>query len=70
MANYYINTNAQANGDHEVHSDPCSYMPNTSNRVDLGFHANCQSAVIDAKSRWPNARINGCYYCSKACHTT
>lgn len=70
MARYYINRNAQSNGDHEVHVDPCSYMPDASNRVDLGNHPNCQSAVRDAKSRWPNERINGCYYCCNACHTT
>lgn len=41
MAHYYINTNAQTNGDHEVHIDPCSYMPDAINRVDLGYHPNC-----------------------------
>lgn len=70
MAQYYINKNAQANGDHEVHSDPCSFMPNSSNRIDLGWHTNCFNAVAAAKARWPNDRINGCYYCCNACHTS
>lgn len=70
MPQYYINKNAQANGDHEVHSDPCSFMPAPANRVDLGYHASCHTAVADAKRRWPQDRINGCYYCSTACHTS
>lgn len=70
MPQYYVNTNAQQNGDHEVHTDPCPYPPNAANRVDLGWHANCFGAVVSAKQRWPHARINGCYYCCGACHTT
>ncbi len=27
MANYYVNKNAQANGDHEVHKSGCSWIP-------------------------------------------
>lgn len=27
MSNYYVNMNAQSNGDHEVHKSGCSYMP-------------------------------------------
>ena len=72
MPNFIINSNAQANGDHEVHNTTtgCSHMPAASNQVALGYHPNCQSAVADAKRRWPNNRINGCYYCANACHTS
>lgn len=70
MPQYCINRNAQANGDHEVHSIPCDYLPAPENRIDLGYHANCYPAVADAKSRWPTLRINGCYHCSSACHTS
>ncbi len=31
MGSYYVNKNAQTNGDHEVHKNPCSYMPETVN---------------------------------------
>lgn len=27
MARYYVNNNAQANGDHEVHELGCTFMP-------------------------------------------
>ncbi len=72
MARFIINKNAQNNGDHEVHNktEGCSFMPNIENQVDLGFHQNCHGAVATAKSRWPSDRINGCYYCSNACHTS
>ncbi len=71
MPTFIINSNSQSNGDHEVHNTTtgCSYMPAPENRVDLGYHPNCQSAVADAKGRWPKNRINGCYYCATTCHT-
>lgn len=72
MPNYVINKNQQANGDHEVHdiTNGCSYMPASENQISLGYHPSCQSAVLDAKRRWPGYRINGCYYCCKPCHTS
>ena len=67
MAKYYVNKNAQANGDHEVHKDGCSYMPNSENRTYLGDYDSCHGAVKKAKETYPQS--NGCYYCAKACHT-
>lgn len=71
MPAFIVNSNPQPNGDHEVHntSTGCIYMPSPSNQIDLGFLPTCQSAVADAKRRWPGHRINGCYYCANACHT-
>lgn len=65
MWNYYVNRNAQSNGDHEVHKEGCDYMP--SNRVDLGFFSACQSAVAEARRHYSS--VNGCYWCSRPCHT-
>lgn len=72
MPQYIINKNQQSNGDHEVHdkTNGCSYMPETANQIDLGYHATCDGAVSDAKRRWPQERINGCYYCCNPCHTS
>lgn len=73
MPKYIINKNPQPkNGDHEVHNltAGCSHLPLPVNQIDLGYHNNCQGAVAHAKSKWPGDRINGCYYCSNACHTT
>ncbi len=71
MHRFVLNSNAQSNGDHEVHntSTGCSHMPSPGNQIDLGIHFACQSAVAAARQQWPNHRINGCYYCANACHT-
>ena len=72
MPQFTINTNAQANGDHEVHnlSTGCAYMPSPQSQAALGEHASCAGAVAAAKRQWSNNRINGCCYCCNACHTT
>lgn len=70
MPQYCINRNQQSNGDHEVHQNPCVYLPAPENQIDLGYHANCFAAVAHAKAQWPQSRINGCAYCSTACHTS
>ena len=68
MTRYYVNMNAQDNGDHEVHTSDCSYLPDPSNRQDLGLFSNCRDAVQQAKKYYPQS--NGCFYCSLPCHTS
>ena len=68
MAVYYVNTNAQANGDHEVHRSDCVYLPNPENRMPLGNFPNCRGAVRKAKVLYPTA--DGCKHCSPECHTS
>ena len=63
--NYYVNNNAQANGDHEVHREGCTYMP--TNKTHLGVFNKCQDAV-NAARRY-HTQVNGCAYCSSECHT-
>ena len=67
MTRYYVNKNAQANGDHEVHESGCSYLPAAENRIYLGDFSNCRDAVAEARRHYRQS--NGCYYCSRACHT-
>ena len=64
---YYVNKNAQRNGDHEVHRDGCSYLPAVSNRIYLGNFETCHPAVTAARGHY--AQVNGCYWCSRDCHT-
>ena len=64
---YYVNKNAQNNGDHEVHKDTCSYLPDPQNREFLGSYESCMPAVAEAKKKYPKS--NGCFYCSRTCHT-
>ena len=71
MPSYCVNKNAQSNGDHEVHDltpGACNRLPDYSNRLDLGYHFNCQLAVRQAKSTYWQS--NGCWYCCPSCHTT
>lgn len=65
---YYVNKQAQNNGDHEVHDEACSYLPAITNRIYLGEFYSCQSAVIEAAKHY--LKTNGCYYCSRTCHTS
>lgn len=65
--NYYVNTRAQANGEHEVHRDGCRWMPSEENTQHLGAFGACHDAVAMAKRTYRKA--NGCSYCSPACHT-
>jgi len=66
MTSYYVNQNAQANGDHEVHTAACLYQ--RSHMLYLGEFPTCEGAVRAAKQHYPQS--NGCYTCSHACHTT
>lgn len=69
MKSYYVNKNAQDNGDHEVHDESCSRLPISSNREYLGEFNTCGPAVQKAKDNGYK-KANGCYYCSRPCHTT
>ncbi|NER17014.1 hypothetical protein [Spongiivirga citrea] len=68
MPRYYVNRNAQSNGDHEVHKSGCSWLPQEENRIYLGLFDNCKPAVREAKKYY--SQVNGCYYCSRDCHTS
>ena len=70
MPNYCVNKDAQSNGDHEVHdlASTKGCLPLASNRLSLGWHANCRDAVAAAKATY--SKSNGCYYCANDCHTT
>lgn len=67
MKKYYVNKNPQSNGDHEVHSENCRFLPNEANRKLLGYYSSCKAAVNKAKEYYN--QVNGCYYCSRDCHT-
>ena len=66
MAKYYVNKNAQDNGDHEVHKYDCSWLPKPENREYLGDFSSCRGAVQKAKKKYPTA--DGCKWCSLECH--
>lgn len=67
MTTYYVNKNAQSNGDHEVHTTSCSWLPEPQNREYIGIFSSCREAVREAKKKYK--KVNGCFYCSRECHT-
>ncbi len=67
MKKYYVNKNAQNNGDHEVHHEDCRYLPEIDNRTYLGEFSSCIGAVAAAKKIY--TITNGCMTCSNLCHT-
>jgi hypothetical protein len=64
---YYVNKHAQSNGDHEVHTENCRYLPGIADRMYLGDYSSCKPAVDEAKKTYPAA--DGCKTCSPSCHT-
>lgn len=66
MPKYYVNRNEDDRGHHEVHKEGCHRMPN--NRMDLGNHSSCHTAVAQARLSYSTA--DGCKICSSECHTT
>ena len=64
---YYVNNNAQDNGDHEVHKEGCYWLSLATDTTYLGEFYSCSGAVQKAKETFPSA--NGCAHCSSACHT-
>lgn len=68
MPFYVINLNAQPGSrDNEVHEKACSFIQQSRNLKDLGFHFSCHDAVLGAK-RQGYRNADGCYYCCHPCH--
>lgn len=65
MEYYYVNNNAQPNGDHEVHKEICKVLPTS--RTYLGFFSNCYEAVAEANKKFPG-KADGCAWCCPDCH--
>lgn len=65
---YYVNKNAQVNGDHEVHKSTCPWLPNIENRIYLGEYYNSHDAVRAAKKYY--IQSNGCVHCCPESHTS
>lgn len=65
---FYVNKNAQPNGDHEVHRATCSWLPDVENRQYLGEFSTSQEAVRAAKKHYNH--VDGCAYCCPESHTS
>ena len=47
---FYVNTNAQPNGDHEVHRSTCAWLPDVENRIYLMSTEQKKGHVISRNS--------------------
>ncbi|EOD5128133.1 hypothetical protein [Vibrio parahaemolyticus] len=54
---YYVNDNAQDNGDHEVHNAGCSHLDKIQSKSYLGLFDNCSDAVVEAKKCITNQMV-------------
>ncbi len=66
---YYINLNAQSNGDHEIHVPGCGHFPQVLNALPLGVHSSCAAAKTTARQRYQGWIVDGCKHCLPECHT-
>ena len=69
MKHYYFNDNVDDKGNHEVHTEDCSFLPAAKNRTYIGYFADCSSAIAAAKASHPYDSFDGCYFCCNPCHT-
>jgi hypothetical protein len=67
MPNYIVNRQPQATGEHEVHETTCSHLPDINNQQHLGSFSTCMQAVVEARRHYTN--VDGCFWCSRSCHT-
>ena len=65
MDKYYVNNNPQPTGEREVHKEGCDHFP--SDNKYLGEYKKCQEAIQKAKEYYEN--VDGCYWCTRECHT-
>lgn len=68
---YYLNLNAQSNGDHEIHKETCPYYYKNKNGFNfelLGAFSNELEAVKYARIKHPSFKIDGCAYCCPNAH--
>lgn len=64
---FYVNVNAQAGGEHEVHRVDCRHGANEENRLYLGSHSGGVEAVRAAGAHFET--VDGCMYCCPEAHT-
>lgn len=68
---YYLNLNAQYNGEHEIHKETCYYytMYNSGYNFELlGSFLSEYDAMRTAKEKHPTMKLDGCVFCFKNIH--
>lgn len=68
MPEYLYNVNVDENGNHEVHTTNCNYLPSVLNQKSLGWHTDCKEAISYAKRVTGRPNFDGCFHCCSECH--
>lgn len=68
MPYYYFKNTTDEKGNHEVHTENCSWLPDLSNRTGIGYYSNCKEAIRAAKNKNLSKSFDGCYHCCNDCH--
>lgn len=68
MAEFYVEINAQDNGEHVVHISECSLLPSKETMQYLGSISNTKSAVKKA-AELLRKQASGCSHCTPAYQT-
>ena len=68
MKHYYINnTTKNPNGNNEVHTEDCRYLPSLTNRTYLGYFTDGIAAVAAATAKG-YSKADGCIHCCPEAH--
>ena len=65
MQNYYFYIYPDINGNYEVHTENCYYLPSELSRQYIGRYSSCQAAIIAAQIAYPDKKFDGCYHCCR-----
>jgi hypothetical protein len=67
MRKYCLDKNTNDDGNHNVHTDSCGFLPSLDNQINLGFHDTSEKAIDNAKKLYPEVadKIQGCQFCIK-----
>jgi len=61
MPRYFVSKELQINGEHEVHREDCSLIPEKENCIFLGNYMSSETAVGVAENFYDN--VQSCYQC-------
>ncbi|MGG7176322.1 hypothetical protein ACQPU1_01925 [Clostridium paraputrificum] len=64
MSFYYVNDKVDEKGQHEVHEEGCSKMPNEMYRTFLGDFGN-EIEAVESSIRNCYFNSDGCYFCCR-----
>ena len=54
---YYFNDDVDGKGNHEVHTNSCSFLPGVANRTLIGSYPDCYAAIQAVKASFPYKKV-------------